>query len=39
MASHEEARKELMLKVLVELLNSKNKRWKVVKGNKLKVLI
>jgi hypothetical protein len=39
MASHEEASKELMLEVLSELIKSKNKRWKVVKGNKLKALI
>jgi len=39
MATHEEADRELMMKVLAELLKSKNKRWKAVKGDKLKFLL
>jgi len=39
MTTHEEADRELMMKVLAELLKSKNKRWKAVKGDKLKCLL
>ena len=39
MAAHEEADRELMMKVLAELLKSKNKPWKAVKGDKLKCLL
>jgi len=39
MAKRDEASKELMMKVLAELLKNKNKRWKAVKGDKLKFLL
>jgi hypothetical protein len=39
MATHKEGGRELMLKVLAELLKGKNKRWKAVKGDKLKCLL
>ena len=39
MAKRDEASRELMMKVLAELLKNKNKRWKAVKGDKLKFLL
>jgi hypothetical protein len=39
MAKRDEASKELMMKVLAELLKSKNKPWKVIKGKKLRDLL